>query len=58
MRRKLVMTLVNAMREAENTYLERPDFLNKDCIIDIKEAVKLTKSETKLFENECSALGI
>lgn len=58
MRKKLVMTLVYASREAENVYLERPDFHIKGVIWDIKNACKLTKQEDRLFVDECNALGI
>ena len=58
MRKKLVMTLVYLLREAENVYLERPDFQIKDRLYDVKNACKLTKKEITLFENECNALGI
>lgn len=58
MRKKLVMALVYAMREAENIYLERPEFVIKGKIYDIVANVKLTKAENILFYNECNALGI
>ena len=58
MRRKLVKSLVYAMREAENVYLERPDFAMKDKIYDIVATIKLTKAENILFYNDCNALGI
>lgn len=58
MRKKLVMTLVYALREAENVYYERPDFHIKDTIYDIIKACELTDAERQGFEIECNALGI
>lgn len=58
MRKKLVMTLVYAVREAENVYLERPDFNIKDTIYEVINACKLTKTERNLLEKEVNALGV
>ena len=58
MRKKLIMSLVYACREAENVYLERPDFVIKGKIYNIVANAKLTKAENILFYNECNALGI
>ena len=58
MRKKLVMALVYAMREAENIYLEKQDSVMKSCIYDIVSNIKLTNAENILFYNECNALGI
>jgi hypothetical protein len=58
MRKKLVWLFVYAMREAENVYLERPDFDVKRHLYSIIEELKFTKAERKMFETECNALGI
>lgn len=58
MRDKLIDTLVEEMREAENYYLDTEDDSKKWAVIDKLNKAKLTEEESEEFSNVCQNWGI
>ena len=58
MRKNLIMSLVFALRQAENEFERVGDDIMKTMILDIVENANLTVIEKRLFEVETHKIGI